>query len=59
MNVNIIRFVVRYSRSLGTTIEQHHTKLSIKYKGGFYDVQSVVNDDEANQTFTFVAEVRR
>lgn len=55
---NVTRFVVRYSQRLDELFQKHKTKLEIHYKQVVYDVQSVINDDELNQTFTIIAKGR-
>lgn len=47
-NEDTARFVTRYT----TGIEP---SMRILYKGRTYDIQSVINDDEANKTLTIVA----
>jgi SPP1 family predicted phage head-tail adaptor len=51
---NEMRFVVRYSKSL----EQVDNKYRIKYKGRYFDIQSIMNDDELNKTFTIIVKER-
>lgn len=56
--VNTTRFVVRYSVPLRDLFDAQRTKIEIRYKGVVYDIKSVINDDEMNETFTIVAEGR-
>jgi SPP1 family predicted phage head-tail adaptor len=53
---NTVRFVVRYSAFLQDIFDTDKTKLEILYKSVRYDVQSIINDDEMNQTFTIIAD---
>lgn len=52
------RFVVRYSASLNTLFEEDSTRLEIHYDKKVYDIESIINDDEADKTFTIVAKGR-
>lgn len=56
--VNITRFVVRYSDSLGDLFADKKTKIEILFNGVVYDVKSIVNDDEMNETYTIITEGR-
>ncbi|KGR74895.1 phage head closure protein [Ureibacillus sinduriensis] len=56
--INTSRFVVRYSKFLHDLFEDEKTSLEIHYRGVIYDIKSVINDDEANITYTIVAEGR-
>lgn len=56
--VNTSRFVVRYSKALHDLFEEEKTSLEIHYRGVIYDIKSAINDDEANVTYTIVAEGR-
>jgi len=56
--VYVTRFVVRYSKQLEALLQQHKTKIEIHYKQVVYDIQSVINDDEMNQTFTILTKGR-
>lgn len=53
------RFILRYSKPLEAILNSHKTKLEVHYKSNVYDVKSAINDDEKNETFTLVAEVRK
>jgi len=56
--VHITRFVVRYSKPLDDLFCEHGTRIELRYKGKKYDVKSIINDDELNETFTIIAEGR-
>lgn len=56
--VNVTRFVVRYSQTLRDLFADKKTRIEIRYKGIEYDVKSIINDDELNQTYTIIAEGR-
>ncbi|OMF70508.1 phage head closure protein [Paenibacillus glucanolyticus] len=56
--VNVVRFVVRYSKSLRDLFTVYKTKIEVRYKNVPYDVKSIINDDEMNKTFTIIAEGR-
>ena len=46
-NENSMRFVIRYSTGL-------HPDMRILYKGRNFDIESIINDDEANKTMTII-----
>lgn len=48
-NENTTRFVIRYTTGI-------KPNMRIIYKESIYDIQSVINDDEANKTLTIIAE---
>ncbi len=50
-NENTTRFVVRYTTGISPDMR-------IQYKDRLYDIESVINDDEANKTLTIVAKGR-
>lgn len=56
--INTSRFIVRYSKFLEDLFKEEKTSFEIHYKGITYDVKSVINDDEMNETFTIIAEGR-
>lgn len=55
---NTVRFVIPYSNYLRDLFSEQKTSFEIHYKNVIYDVDSVINDDELNQTYTIVAEGR-
>lgn len=48
---NTYRFIVRYRSDL-------HPSMKIKYKDRSFDIESLLNDDEANKTITIIAKER-
>ncbi|CEG23129.1 Phage head-tail joining protein [Planococcus massiliensis] len=52
------RFVIRFSASLNELFKADSTRLEIHYDGMIYDVESIINDDEADKTFTIVSKGR-
>ncbi|WP_240909015.1 phage head closure protein [Bacillus paralicheniformis] len=48
------RFIVRYSNRMDTLLKEK--SLRIRYKDRLFDVKSVINDNEANVTFTIMTE---
>lgn len=42
------RFIIRYRKDIESTWD-------IRYKGKKYEIESIVNDDERNQTITIIA----
>ncbi|MCM3628801.1 phage head closure protein [Paenibacillus glycanilyticus] len=58
-SVDITRFIIKWTRTIEDIFALEKTKLSVQYKGISYDVKSVINDDELNQTFTIIAEGKR
>lgn len=48
------RFVVRYSKKAKDLLYNRGTDLRIHFDGRVFDIQSVVNDNEQNTTFTIV-----
>ncbi|NBI30738.1 phage head closure protein [Chengkuizengella marina] len=46
---NTIRFVIRYTK------EEINTKMRVKHKEHYYDIESVTNDDMKNKTLTIIA----
>lgn len=48
INTLTYRFIVRYTKGL-------HAKQRILFNGELYDIQSILNDDELQQTLTIVA----
>ncbi|HEQ3553586.1 phage head closure protein [Bacillus subtilis] len=47
------RFVIRYSKKMESLLKND---MRISYKGREFDIKSVINDDEANITFTIMTE---
>lgn len=45
---NTTRFVIRYTKGL-------NTNMRIQYDNRFFDIQSIINDDERNVTLTIIA----
>lgn len=52
------RFVIRYSSTVKQLIQDNSTSLEIHYDNRIYDVESIINDDERNKTFTIIAKGR-
>lgn len=52
------RFVVRYSSSLKTLFDADSTRLAIHYDNNAYNIESVINDAEADKTFTIITKGR-
>ncbi|MFS1511751.1 phage head closure protein [Chengkuizengella sp. SCS-71B] len=46
---NTVRFVIRYTR------DEINTKMRVKLKEHYYDIESVTNDDMKNKTLTIIA----
>lgn len=51
---NTTRFVVRYNKSLYTLLKQKDGELAISYKGGRFEIESVINDFEKSETITII-----
>ena len=45
------RFIIRYMKGIKPT-------MLIKYKGIYYDIKSMTNDNEENRTITMIASVK-
>lgn len=45
------RFIIRYMKGITPT-------MLIKYKGIYYDIKSMTNDNEENRTITMIASVK-
>lgn len=52
------RFVVRYSSSLKTLFDTDSTRLEVHYDNNVYNIESIINDDEADKTFTIITKGR-
>lgn len=46
-NENTLRFVIRYTNNL-------HPDMRILYKDRIFNIESIINDDEANRTLTII-----
>ena len=51
---NTTRFVVRYSNNLYALLKDNSKQLAILYKSGRYNVESVINDYESNESITII-----
>jgi SPP1 family predicted phage head-tail adaptor len=47
---NITRFVIRYRKGIDSTFR-------INYKGNIYEIESVINDNELNETLTLMGKL--
>lgn len=47
---NITRFVIRYREDVDSTFQ-------INYKGNIYEIESIINDNELNQTLTIMGKM--
>lgn len=52
------RFVVRWSKGLQQFINNERATFEILFNDRIYDVESAINDDEANKTITIIVGVR-
>lgn len=46
-NENAMRFVIRYTTGL-------HPDMRVLYNSRYFDIESIINDDEANKTLTIM-----
>jgi len=51
-NEGTIRFIIRYTPGIDPAMR-------IVYKGRIFDIESVINDDERNETLTIIATEKR
>lgn len=51
---NTTRFVVRYGTSLYKSLSDNSSELVVLYKSGRYNIESVINDYESNETITII-----
>jgi SPP1 family predicted phage head-tail adaptor len=45
------RFVIRYSKSMEALL---NNKMRVQYKNRIFEIESIINDNEANVTFTIM-----
>jgi SPP1 family predicted phage head-tail adaptor len=46
-NENTIRFIIRYTNGI-------HPDMRINFRGRYFEIESVINDDEMNKTLTIM-----
>ncbi|MCY8898116.1 phage head closure protein [Bacillus spizizenii] len=46
------RFIIRYSKRMKALL---NNKMRVKYDGREFEIESIINDNEANVTFTIIA----
>ncbi|WEY95772.1 phage head closure protein [Bacillus subtilis] len=47
------RFIIRYSKRMNSLL---NNKMRVKYGGREFEIKSIINDNEANVTFTIIGE---
>ncbi|MED4787492.1 phage head closure protein [Bacillus atrophaeus] len=47
------RFIIRYSKRMESVL---NNKMRVKYHGREFEIKSIINDNEANVTFTIIGE---